>query len=288
MTYAAPVAILSEAVRQIGNQRAGGVVLMHGLGYQTIPEVDWDKTSFTDALKDIVQKAGLQRAAGPYYDFLYPAGYEPLLDINMASRSHASVQQASASLALGDGATLASALALLSHSTGVTVVADNAIGEARTGELWLPASPLPVLLDAILKSARVPAADAQVESGENYLLLHTGQPQPDTLLNAAALTPDLRAWLDAPATVYLPEPPAASGRLPLMFAPRTLAESATALSQQLGMRVSIEHGIEDLPVNQCTLINLPRHRVLDLLIRQWLVPQFGYEVTPEGVTIRRR
>ncbi|MBI1320817.1 MAG: hypothetical protein GC168_17980 [Candidatus Hydrogenedens sp.] len=281
------MALLSEAVREIGKQQAGGIVLMHGLGYETLPEVAWKNTAFDAALADIEGKTGLLAEATPYYTFLYPAGYEALLGTDMTPQAHPSLWNASASIALADGAVLASALAFLSHTTGVTFVADNAIAEARAGELWLPEAPATVLLDALLKSARVPVSGVKVESGDGYLFLHTDRPQPETLLNGTLLTPVQQNWLNEAVTVYLPEAPS-GGRLPLAFEPKPLAEMAPVLARQLGAQVTFERGLEDLPVNQCALLNLPRSRVLDLLIRQWLVPRFGYEVTDLGIHIKTR
>jgi len=287
VTLEAEVAILNETVREMGRQEAGGIVLMHGVGFETIPEVDWNREPFDDALEEILFKADLLAKRRPYYSFVFPPGYEALTNIDMTKLLPSDFSQASASVALGDGTFMSSALALLSHSTGITIVADNAVGAARTGELWLPTAPLPEVLDAILQSARVVMRDLIVEPSYPYVFLRTDRPQRETLLSPN-LTNDQRAWLMERATVYLPQPPATPDRLPVAAEATTLEEALPQLSAQLGRRVTIDPTLRELPVSQCAFIDLPRGNILDLLIRQWLVPRFGYEVSDAGVVIRRR
>jgi len=61
-----------------------------------------------------------------------------------------------------------------------------------------------------------------------------------------------------------------------------------SLSQQLGILVVAEKGLEDLPVNPVVLNNVRVQTAMDLLIRQWLIPDFGYQVAGDRIVIRRR
>ena len=288
VTYEVPVAILSEAVRIIGQQQGGGVVLMHGLGFETIDDVQWSNAPLDEALADISAKATLLRHDTPYYTFLYPQGYGALVYMNTAERVPADARDRTAAIAFGDGSLLASALALLSHNTGLTVIADNAVGAARTGELWVPTAPLPMLLDAILQSARVVVEDVVVETGPDFVFLWTERPQPEPLLNEATLNDEQQAWLDERVSLYLPRAPSSEQQLPLRYDPIPLSEALSEIGAQLGVDVKMQRGLENLPLNQCAMIDLPRRRILDLLVRQWLVPRFGYTLNEKGVAFRRR
>ncbi|NJL72818.1 MAG: hypothetical protein HC888_15280 [Candidatus Competibacteraceae bacterium] len=59
-----------------------------------------------------------------------------------------------------------------------------------------------------------------------------------------------------------------------------------ALTAQLGILVEASPEARDLPVNPCVLPGVRLRTALDLLVRQWPLPRYGYEVLPDRILIR--
>jgi hypothetical protein len=62
----------------------------------------------------------------------------------------------------------------------------------------------------------------------------------------------------------------------------------TPLTEQTGVPMHAEDALHDLPVNFAVFHGLSVSKTLDLLIRQWPLDVFGYEVRADGVHIVRR
>ena len=58
------------------------------------------------------------------------------------------------------------------------------------------------------------------------------------------------------------------------------------MSEQLGLTVTSDAGMRRLPVNPVVMRKVPIETVLELIIRQWLVPEFGYELDGAGIRLR--
>ena len=66
----------------------------------------------------------------------------------------------------------------------------------------------------------------------------------------------------------------------------TLGEVLEGLSDQLGVPVTADANMHRLPVNPAVMTNVRVATALDLLIRQWLVPEFAYAVDDTGIHLR--
>lgn len=281
VTLERPLDALVNTVRLMGEQESGGIVLMHGLGFETAGPYDWKNRGFGDAVQELANDAGLALSTSGPYAFLYPAGYE-VLDTWQLEAIPGAGDSNVGGIAFGHGTKLSSALAFLGHSTGVTIIVDNAIADARTGEMWLPSLPLRTVIEAVFKGARVPPGSVQVETGNNLIYFRSsGNQSTPRMIGASA--PEL----EATATVYLPYLPEKREAFPMLFAARTLGEILPALSRQLGITVDVAPGFEELPVEQCVFINQPRATILNYLIAQWPAPGIGYRWTGTGVSIER-
>ena len=181
-------------------------------------------------------------------------------------------------------------LAVVSQSMNAAIVADNALAEARTGLLSLPPTPFPKALEAALQSARIDPSILAVESTDDYVFLYvpTGQARTDLLLNRAALSQAERDLLARRVSVTLPEVPRDPGRMPHLAGARPLGSVLPALSAQLGMEVQAPPRIREIPVNPAVMNGVSVETALNLLIRQWPLPIFGYEVHGRTVLIRQR
>ncbi len=66
----------------------------------------------------------------------------------------------------------------------------------------------------------------------------------------------------------------------------TLGEVLEGLSEQIGVPVTADARMLRLPVNPAVMTDVRIATVLELLIRQWLVPEFAYAVDDTGIRLR--
>ena len=279
---------LVDVVRRVGEEAGGGLVMMNGLGEYLVQPFTAQRKDYRDFVRTLAQSTGMLYRPTPYYYFLYPEGYETLCDVTLASAIHPRFQTVTAQVAFGDNTALFNAFSVLGHSLGVTIVADNAVAESRCGELTLPESPLSAILEAMLQSARVPPGAFQVESNDEYILIRSSQNQPPAkvCLNEADLRPEEQAFLDRRVNVMLPE--GSGNNAPAFYpSPTNLGRVLGTLSRQLGVPVTAETKMHAIPVNPCAFTDVRIATALELIIRQWPIPEFGYEVRDGAIHLRR-
>ena len=145
-------------------------------------------------------------------------------------------------------------------------------------------------LEALLKSARVTPGSFQVDSTPEYTFISAIQNSNPkmTLLNPETLDAAQNALLDAQVDVALPLPNQDPAHLEIKAGATPLGQVLKTLSQQLGTPVAAEPGLEELPVNPCAFNHVRVRTAVDLLIRQWPVAEFGYELTGGQILIERR
>lgn len=281
---------LGAVVRAAGEQFGGGMVLMAGLEEHAIGAIKIHKSPYDALARAIADEAGLLIDASPDYFFLYPAGYESLTPLEIGGALNAVYAEVQVSASFGAGTKLYNVFAVLAHMQNLTIVADNVVAETVCGEMVLAQAPLKNALEAILKSARLRPDAIVVESTEEFIFIRSAaNQQPDsTLLNAEMLTDTQRNALDKRVTAYLPEAPAAEDQLYVYRAAKSLRGTTDTLARQIGVTVHADKEIEALPVNPVVLRNVRLGTALDLLIRQWPLPEFGYEFREDGICIRRR
>lgn len=282
---------LGEAVRRVGEVAGGGIALMNGLEDRVVGPIDFDGVTVAAAAERLARQASLEARATPHYHFLMPAGYESLLELDISGRIDPGFPQETASVAFGGNTALFNVLAALGKNLNATFVADNAVADARCGEFALLHAPLPEALNAILRTARIPPGAVVVESTPEYVFfVSAGNQSPrDTLLNGASLSAAQRALLEERVSVVAPYHAAAARGIAMLPDAARLADVVPDLARQLELPVTIEAGLEDLPVNYTVLNNVRTGTAIDLIVRQWLQPSFGYEMLEDGtIHIRTR
>jgi hypothetical protein len=275
--------LLGDFVATLADTTGGSLVVMNGLEYVSIPPRNWKKTPFAQVVQDVAGPANLKIEENPYYFFLYVPGYDALESVSLDGRLDPAFAAATASIGFGYRTTVFEALAFMSSSLGITLLADQVVGDAQLGALNLAESPLHVCLAALLKSARVPSEAFDVESTPEYVFLRAkSNPPRETLLNPLELTPPQTEFLDRKVTATVPSAPINISRV------GKLGETLPALSRQLGVEVTAQPGLEQLPVEPGVFREVRVRTILDLMVRQWPVPEFGYRVEGNGIVIQRR
>ncbi|HOE66326.1 MAG TPA: hypothetical protein PLO62_07350 [Candidatus Hydrogenedentes bacterium] len=281
---------LGWAVRHAGEMSEANIALMMGL-----QDIRLEKPLNLSRERSAKQIAGAFASVGqcrvqtmPAYAFVYVPGYEQLTDISLTGQLPSKYREITGSIAFGSGMPLYAALAWMGHALNVTLVADNAVGDAQCGEIALAHASVQDALEAMLKSARV--VTVTIEATEEYVLLRSpaNANPPSALLNADRLDAASKALLDKRIDVYLPQRSKDPARFPLRFAASRLDSVLGTLSEQAAAPITAEKDVQGLPVNPVTLRNVRVATAMDLLVRQWLAPEFGYDAIQGSIHIRRR
>jgi len=279
---------LGDAVLKLGEEAGGSLVLMSGTENRALGPLKFSETAFEDVVARFAKDTDYHVQERPNYFFIYPEGYEALLDVSLEGRLDPAFDDMAVPMAFGFQTPLYEAFALLSDARDTAIVADNVVADALCGPLTLAEIPLQDGLEAILKSARVQPRALKVDSGADYVFLYSAENTAPADTRIAASGPEIGVDLEARVDVILPARVEDSGRLRLPPGALPLRRVLGALSAQLGVKVVAERGLEKLPVNPCVFRGVKRSTALDLLIRQWPLPKFGYEAKEDHILIRRR
>ncbi len=279
---------LGEAVRKIGTASRPSLVLMNGVEQRTVKELSLRNVGFDSAVKKICEAERLESQRCPNYTFLFPKGYEQLQDVSVEGKINPAFNVACGGMAFGSGLNLFTVFSWISYALNITIVADDAIADARCGELVLGDIPLPDAIEAILKSARVAAFE--IDSTDQYIFVYvpSNKSEKSQLLNADKLDDAQRKFLEHRVPVILPKAPAPGETVAMARIPSPLKDVLPSLSSQLGATVVAEAGLDDLPVNPVIFRGASVQSILDLIVRQWLEPKFGYQVLQDRIVIRKR
>lgn len=278
---------LGAAFRYIGETFGGGAALTAGLEDRPAPANGLGKTGFVQGLERLASQYKCKTQATPYYVFFYPEGYEELEALSLSGKAGPVFESTRASFAIGAGTDLFNALALLSTSLKRTVIADNVVADAWCGEVFLQDAPVSAIVEALLKSARVSPAMIEVEATDQYLFIRStsNKSASSSCLNAGELTPEQRTILDTPLSLHLPD---TGAELVFQSQPARLVDVLPALSRSLGIPVTASEGMARLPVNISVFEGISTEHALDLLVRQWLVPNYGYRMENGGLRFCER
>ncbi len=291
VTFAHAISPAGDLLRDFGEQTSGGFVLMSGLEERAIPAVDFRNKAYEQVMAHIAEALGCTYKATPYYFILLPSEYKLLENVSFSEKMNETYGNFTASAVFGAKTELFIVFAVLSESLGLTIVADNFIAETHCGELHLPEAPLHVVLEAIIQSARISPDTLVLESTPEYLFLHATRNESETSLchDATALTAEQQALLDRPVSLSLPGIPG-EGKEDVIFAfqPIPLGDALFPLTEQLGIEVVAQRRLRNIPVNPIIFKNVRLQTALDLLIRQWPVTGFTWELQANRILIRER
>jgi len=279
---------VGEAVRAIGESHGGNLVLMAGAESRTVPALEFKRADLSEVATGLAAAAELAAQETADYFFLFPPGYEPLVDVSLSGAITPKYGRERTDVTFGYGLRLYTVFAWMSYALDRNIVADNSVADARCGELALQQVPLETAIEAILKSAR--ANSFRVDSTEEYVFIYNpNNTSPrEALLNANPLDREQEQLLNRTVSLILPDAPSPGRPLEMQQHSSDLGEVLASLSRQLGVTVVAEKSLENLPVNPVVLNGVRLGTALDLVVRQWLVPNYGYQVTHDRIVIRVR
>ena len=280
---------LGDLVRTIGRETGGGIVVLSGLEERPVAAMKMDRQSYADVASKLAESVECTSAPLSNAYFIYPEPYASLLQISLEGRLSERFSAMNASVAFGAKTRLANVFAVLSESLGTAIVADNFIADATCGEMFMDHAPLQAILEAILMSARIPAQEIAIDCTDEYLFiasLRNTAPRSVFLSDEAALAEEQKALLDRVVDIVLPDP--GTNAIATAFAAKAapLKDVLTPLTRQVGAEVAAKRALADIPINPCTMHKVRLRTAMDLLIRQWPVASFGYEIVGNQLLIR--
>lgn len=276
---------LGQLVRSLGSEFDRSIVLMNGVEYYFAGPYRPEAMARRDFTTRLAEDTGMLISRLPTYDFIYPPGFDSLLEFSPSQRLSPRTANINTSIRIGADTPLYGALALLSHSHGVTLVADNVIASALCGETRLHAVSLGDAIDAILRAARLSDATCSIDVEGEAALFYT--PRADRRSNVLTNPSDTArpAALDRHVSLYLPAPPEDPRRLLEESRAVSLEICAQRIGEQLGMRIEFDRSCGRLPVNPCVMSDVTIETAMRLLIQQWPLPHYGYTATEDTIRI---
>lgn len=290
INFTHPAAPVGDVLRVLGAQVGGGIVLMNGLEERAITDITFRQTPYREAVGQIAGILDSTYAFGPHYYFIFPAGYESLLEVTPDPSLvplHASTR---ASVAVGSKNALYNVFSMLGKSMETTIIADNIIAGAASGELFLTDTPLPYILEAILRSARISPGSFVMECTPEYIFIR-GRDNTSFgpfLLNPDTMPPHGEQLLEKVVDLVLPIEEAGGSHTAFASSPIPLREALLPLSTQLGVEIVAHRRLAEIPINPCRMRQVRLGTALDLLLRQWPIPAFGYEIQENRILLRER
>lgn len=290
LTLALKDTTLGAAVRRIGDETGARIVLMSGISKREIESISFVNEDHRHVAMKLAKATSCAVQETPYYYFLYAPGYEALTEISIPSPGTAPFDQNIDRMAFGAEIPLYAVFTWIGQAWNTTVIADQAVAAAPCGEIALRDIPLDRAVEAVLKSALLDPDTLQIDRTGEYIFCTTSanRSPASALLGSDSLSDRQGSYLGEKVSVVLPEPPMVPGKVETMKYAQHLAEVLPSLSTQLGVAVVAESDLADWPVNPSTYSGVSVKTVMDLLIRQWLVPETGYQFTHDRIVIRRR
>ncbi|MFP4501748.1 MAG: hypothetical protein ACLFTT_12160 [Candidatus Hydrogenedentota bacterium] len=281
---------LGETVRAIGQEVGGGMAVLHGLEETPVGSISVHRNAYDFLVRRIAEETRLTVQETPHYYFFYRPDYEFIAEMSLEDAIDPALADITTSASFGSETLLFNVLGVLSQNLEVTLVADNVVSETKCGEFFVDRAPLWAALEALLKSSRVNPDAVVIESTPDYVFLRSAQnsARGSMLLNEQELSQEDHALLEKRISAFLPERPANTDQAVAFHAAMRVRSTVGPLSEQIGAPVTADPGLHDLPVNFAVFHDVPVRTLLDLMVRQWPLAVFGYEVRDGAIHFRRR
>ncbi|NLN93383.1 MAG: hypothetical protein GX130_08770 [Candidatus Hydrogenedens sp.] len=291
VTMSHPVLPAGDALRLLGEKAGGNFVLMSGLEERSVGEAEWQRRVYQDVVEAYAGELECEVFQCPGYFLIAPEAYSSLTELSVTPLLPVAYQELRAEISLGAKTELYIAFALISHLLDITVVCDNFIAESPCGELRLDEMPLGSLIEALLQSARIAPQAFSLEATADYIFIHSKEnAQPaDLLLNEGALSAEQQALLEKRIVTFaLPSVNPAQRELLFDGEVMPLKDALHPLTVQAGIEIVCHRKLADIPVNPFVFTDVTLRDALNLLIRQWPLPLFGYEVQEDRILLREK
>ena len=288
VTFTHGLSPIGDMMRAFGEQCGGGVVLMNGLEERAVQKADFKKQPYEQAIAYFASALGCIYTHTPYYYLILPPEYQQLETVSLASKLHERYAGLKASAVFGAKTEVYIILAVLSESLDITLVADNFIAESRCGEMHVPEAPLSVILEAVVQSARIPSDTLEIESTPEYIFLRAARNEnkASPRVDSGATLPEQSALLDRQVSLSLPAVPEEKEGLIFAFRPIPLREALNPLTEQLGVKVTAQRRLAEIPINPVVFKNVRLETAMNLLLRQWPLAGFVWELQADRILIR--
>lgn len=279
-----PQSNLLDVVAQIGSRYDVGYSLMQGIGLRPLAGMEHQDVGYVSLMESLAQDTACVVEKTPYYLFVYPPGYDDLERINLYDRIPNVWRGRALSVVFDGNRKLNTVLAFLGDGLGKTIVADNLVADASIGAVRVPYAPVPDVLNAVLKSARMAPDAFDVDASEDYIFIHR---RGSGGLSTAFVGASNEALPTGRVSIALPEGSVRGEKFRPVEGATPFGDLLGAISRQIGLSVTADASLHALPVNQTVIRDLPLQTALDLIVRQWPVDGIGYTFSGDAVHFQR-
>ncbi len=272
--------LLNVVIRKLGVKYPVSIALLNGVESRWV-QIDKPEKSLEQFLSQVISSTGLVYYCDKGYYFLYPSefvAYRELAEYSFAKMMPWKFKDIKVTAGFGVDTRLYNVLNSLNYTYGCNLVADNTLAELPIGEVVANQLSLDLVLDMVIKSARISPQSLRICAGEDFVFLYT------TLNKNSLILEDCKCFeedgvperLKRKVTFSVPEIVSKGKTLPFYNSAKPLEDVVSVISAQLGVGVELQAGTEELPINPMYLSNVSVKKVLDLLVYQWLDNKYSY------------
>lgn len=281
-------ALLNVVVRRLGSEFPVSISVVNGAEIRWV-QIDKPEKDVSSLIRQISENTNMALQEINEYYFLYPLEqsiYENLTKLSLTELPE-KYSNIKITAGFGAGTKLFNVFNSLNFTYGYNIVADNSLAELPIGELVVFQKPLSVVLEMILKSARIDPQSIRWCATDDFIFFYTPlNMRVDQLTDCKIFSVDKKqAILDKEVIISLPKsvPLDKKGSLPFYEGAVPLSKIAPVLANQTGLTIEMMPGTENLPVNPCYLNKIKLKLALDLLTFQWLDKSYTYSVEDEKI-----
>jgi hypothetical protein len=277
---------LALTIQAAGKEIGANWALMNGIEVTPFTGLTIKNATEEEISEKIAVQAKLETQLIGSYRFFYPKEYIDLLPTNDAdSEWSTKYSKNKIGLAFGADTPLSSILATLGQSLEMTFVADQTISDSLSGEISFKNISIQDALSGVLLSARIPLDSILFEHSDEYVFIHSVRNPARPNYQIAPPNAQNQQKLAKLCTINLAhvivDESGANARY------RKLSEVAQQISEQINIPIDYDPALKDFPITPMYIHETTRQHALELLLRQWPVPQFGYSFQGDKIYLGR-
>jgi hypothetical protein len=284
-SFILPEQNLGLTIRTTATKLGTNWALMNGVEATPFSELIINDETEEKISEAIASHARLETRIIGNIRFFFPEEYSGLLSSANGDIWSAKYSEKQFGLSFGADTPLSSLLATLGQSLKMTVVSDHTISDSLSGEISFSGVTLPDALAALLLSARIPLDSISFEHSDEYVFIHSIRNPSRPNYQIATPTPQNSQTLTERCTIDLANEIVNDSGIRTNY--KKLSEVVKQLSEQFEVAIEFDPTLKDFPITPMYIHDVTRKQALELLLRQWPVPQFGYSFDGEKILLGR-
>ena len=284
-SFVLPEQNLGLTIRMAATQIGANWVLMNGIEATPFMELAVKKATEAEISEEIATRAKLEMLEMGSYRFFYPKDYSSLISTLKTADWTSDDSENKIGLSFGADTPLSSILAALGQSLKMTIVADQTISESLSGEISINEAGVREALSGLFLSARIPLDSIQLDTSDEHIFVHSIRNPMRANYQITPMSEEHKQKLTERCTINLINEIVDDSGLNARY--KKLSEVAQQISKQMDIPIEYDPTMKDFPITPMYIHDTTRQQALELLVRQWPVPQFGYSFDGDTLFLGR-